>query len=372
MSEMDSILNSSTQLRIPVAKNLCKNLIKYNLELREKGVGFSKLIHPYLIGDPGVGKTSIVEQAADELGIGMITLIIAQFDQADLGGLPYLTKVNGQKTYARARPFFMPTSGTGVIFCDEVTQAFISNQNIVAQLTNEGRIGEHKLPPGWVVVVASNDASNRAGTNPMPTHLEDRLAHIKVKAFTEDTVDFFNQTGVNDKITAYLKVRGADFLHKFDPDQPVCPSPRSWEKVGTILDNPYLSKSETNYAMLATVGSAACKDYKSFELIWGKMPDPDGVIKDPLNAPVELDSDIKYVLAIALASRATETNAGNITKYCERLATTGEEFSQFLITTMLDRTGGIKSPLARRNKDVRAYLRVHARDLYMEDIDDAA
>jgi len=100
--------------------------------------------------------------------------------------------------------------------------------------------------------------------------------------------------------------------------------------------------------------------------------DPDDVIKNPLNSPVKLDSDIKYILAIALSARATETNAGNIIKYCERLATTGEEFSQFLITTMLDRTGGIRSPLAKRNKDVRAYLRVHARDLYMEDIDDAA
>jgi len=370
---MDSILNADTKLRIPVAKDLCHNLIKYNLELREQGVDFSKLITPYLKGEPGVGKTSIFSQIAKDLGIQLITLVIAQFDQADLGGLPYLVQLeDGSSSYQRARPFFMPTSGKGIIFCDEVTQAFMSNQNIVAQLTNEGRIGEHALPPGWVAALASNDASNRAGTNPMPTHLKDRLAHIGVKAFYEDTVNYFNQIGVNDKITAYLKIRGKDMLHRFNPDEDVCPSPRSWEKAGTIMDNPYLSPVQRGYAMLSTVGAAATRDYKSFELLWGKMPDPDEVIRKPLEASVNLDQDIKYVLATAVAARANEKNAGNVIKFVERLSSTGEEFSQYLVSSMIDRTGGLKSPLALRNKEVRAYLRVHARDLYMEEIDDVA
>jgi len=366
---MDEILNSEAKLRIPVAKELCKGLIKHNLDLREQGTKFSKLITPYLIGDPGIGKTSIFEQIAEELEVHLETLIIAQYDQADLGGLPYLTVKDGENTYARARPFFMPRSGRGILFCDEITQAYMSNQNIVAQLTNEGRIGEHKLPDGWVVALASNDASNRAGTNPMPSHLESRLAHFKVMAFYEDTVKHFNTIGVNEKITAYLKIRGSEWLHKFDPNVPVCPDPRSWEKAGTILDNPYLNEEGKYRAMIGTVGEAATRDYKSFDMLWAKMPDPDKVIKDPETAPIDLDANMKYVLAIALSGRATEKNADNIITYTRRLAETGQEFSTFLVTAMLDRTGGLKSPLARRVTSVKDYIRENM-TMYLEGMRD--
>jgi len=362
---MDTILNRTNSITLSQAKNVLGGLIQHNIDLKERGIKPSKLIVPYLIGEPGVGKTSIVEQIAAEQGIELITLIIAQYDQADLGGLPclYDDPENNTKIYIKARPEYLPTEGRGILFCDEITQAYMANMNIVSQLTNEGRIGNHKLPKGWVTVLASNDASNRAGTNPMPTHLKDRLAHFWVKPNPEDTVSYFHSAGVNTQVIAYLKVR-PDMLHVFKADDDVCPSPRSWEKVGTILDNPYLDGYARMRSMMATVGEAAARDFRAFEMCWDKMPDPDEVIKSPKDAPIPEEADIRYILATAIAAKTTEDNAKNVIAYTERLAEVGEEFSHYLVSSVIERTGGRKSPMIKRNKAFKDYIWIHCRNLF--------
>ena len=400
---MSIALNKEPKLRMADAKLILKAIVLQNLDLRSQGVPMSSLNVPYLLGEPGIGKTSIVDQVTKEVGIGFEPLILAQYDLGDLGGLPYLAplvksekipkeeRVEGgpkkryietdEKQYRRARPFFMPTEGRGILFLDEVTQAFMANQNIAAQLVNEGRIGEHILPKGWIVVLASNEATNRAGTNPMPSHLKDRLNWLPCGAYYKDVVELFHKKKLDERLPAYLRWR-PDFLSKFNPDEDVCPSPRSWEKVASHLSNPYfISEEHRRRAIVGAVGEAAAADFHAFLGVWEKMPNPDDVIKDPRTAAIPKEEDIKYALCAALSARANETNAGSIVIYAERLlAESSGEYGIYLVRDAIDRSGGLKSKLATRSRPIKSFLRNHGTSMYemyadlpdTEDDDDVA
>lgn len=123
-----------------------------------KGIA-GKAIHvPVLLcGAMGVGKSAIVKQAAQELGIGIIDLRLAQQEPGDLIGIP--RAVGGKTEWAK--PSWWPEEGTkGILFLDELNRAPVDVRQAVFQLVNEWRMHTHKLPDGWYIVSAINPDNN--------------------------------------------------------------------------------------------------------------------------------------------------------------------------------------------------------------------
>jgi MoxR-like ATPase len=58
-------------------------------------------------------------------------------------------------------PKFLPISGKGILFLDELTAAPQMTQAGCYQLVLDRKLGEYHLPDGWVVVAAGNPASER-------------------------------------------------------------------------------------------------------------------------------------------------------------------------------------------------------------------
>ena len=126
---------------------------------------------PYLIGGAGLGKTSVIQQIAEERDHGCYILSLAQFDAAELGGIIALIDGDAKRIMPHwlAKVTDMASNMEAVyLFLDELPQAPVSNQNVAAQIVNERRIGEFKLPDNCAIVAAGNRTSDRAGTNNMP------------------------------------------------------------------------------------------------------------------------------------------------------------------------------------------------------------
>jgi len=217
-------------MKISQAKALIKTIVENNVALQ--AANNNDYLVPYLVSIPGLGKSTIIKDVAEELGIENRVVILAQFDAGELGGFPVVDKEND--TYYRAKPFFMPTEGKGILFLDELPQAPVANQNIAAQLVLERRIGEHQLPDGWVVVCAGNPLSSRAGTNAMPSHLKDRLMPLEVEPDASSFREYALSKGFLPEVTSFINER-PEWLSKFDPKSDSSPSPRSWEKVNSVL-----------------------------------------------------------------------------------------------------------------------------------------
>ncbi len=98
----------------------------------------------YLWGSPGGGKSEVVRQAADRLKLKLVDVRATLLDPVDLRGLPKVTKDRAEW----CPPSFLPRSGDGVLFLDELAQAPPMVQAACLQLVLDRRIGEYELPAG--------------------------------------------------------------------------------------------------------------------------------------------------------------------------------------------------------------------------------
>ena len=129
----------------------------------------------FLWGGPGVGKSAVVAQVADSLSLELRDIRALLLDPVDLRGLPFLGE-GGRAEWAI--PCFLPSTGSGIIFLDELNAAPAMVQAACYQLVLDRRLGEYRLPDTWSIIAAGNRDSDRAVTAKMPTPLRNRFVHL--------------------------------------------------------------------------------------------------------------------------------------------------------------------------------------------------
>ncbi|MFO8232894.1 MAG: AAA family ATPase, partial [Longimonas sp.] len=83
-------------------------------------------------GPPGIGKSSIVAQLAADSSMQLIDLRLSQLAPSDLRGLPVPQPDDKIATWYP--PEFLPQSGRGILFLDELNMAAPAVQGIAQQL----------------------------------------------------------------------------------------------------------------------------------------------------------------------------------------------------------------------------------------------
>jgi hypothetical protein len=161
-------------------------------------------------GGPGIGKSAIVSQLADRLGIPLKDVRALLLDPVDLRGLPFL-RSDGRSKWAT--PEFLPQTGSGILFLDELNAAPAMVQASCYQLVLDRRLGEYALPDGWAIIAAGNRDSDRAVTTRMPTPLRNRFVHLEFEVeFSvcrgDSAVSFTNRTTAYGRLYGRLFQRG--------------------------------------------------------------------------------------------------------------------------------------------------------------------
>ena len=341
-------------MKLSNAKKIAQSFIESNAALSTTANNSEYLV-PMLWSLPGEGKTSMIEALAEEMGYKVVTVVAAQFDAGELGGFPMVDTET--KTYNRARPFFLPTSDEKtILFFDELPQAPVANQNIIAQCVNERRIGEHVLPRNTLMVCAGNPMSSRAGTNPMPSHLKDRLTHFHIET---DHVGFRNYAlakGFLPEVTGFINDR-PEFLQKFDPNQDASPSPRSWERANAILNIGLGSELEGD-ALKGQIGEAALADFTGYLRVYRDLPNSEDIFADPENTMMPERADVMYALCSMLAHKATVENSDALVTYLRRFNQL--EFAAFLMRDALQR-----NPELKKSKAIVSWIMKEGKDLLL-------
>ena len=139
----------------------------------------------FLWGPPGIGKSELVADIAEELGGYMIDLRLGQMEPTDIRGIPFYNKDNGKMDWAE--PIDLPSQELAaefpivVLFLDEMNSAAPSVQAAAYQLILNRRIGKYVLPDNVVIVAAGNRESDKGVTYRMPTPLANRFVHQEMK-----------------------------------------------------------------------------------------------------------------------------------------------------------------------------------------------
>jgi hypothetical protein len=303
-------------MKLSSASTVVEKAILFNASLSPEL--FQGYILPHLEGPPGIGKTSIVHQVAKKLNATVNVLNLADREPSDILGWR-VPNADGTEM-KHVSPEWLANLGDGlnIVFIDEIRQGSTAAQNVTSQILNERMVGSLKVPDNVFFVTASNRAKDRAGTNHMPTHLRDRMTFIEVHPDVDDTVSHFSERGVDPRLCAYLRFRGIEMLSNFDPDADACPSPRSWERVNSIMQfdmEPALKEMTIG----GQVGDGAAADFTGYLRVAANIPDIDHLIKNPTKADVPHDRGVLYALCSALSSRMDMSNVENIMTYVYRI-----------------------------------------------------
>lgn len=279
---------------IPVS--VAMQIVRELAEMANRGEPW---VPPMIWGPPGVGKSSLVKEVAEELGIGFIDLRLVQIDQVDLRGLPYVfddPENPGHKKFGFAPPSMLPTKGRGILFLDEFPQAQPPVQNAASELVLDRRIGDYQLPQGWIIIAAGNRRSDRAATQEMPSHLKNRFAHIEIEARFEDWKAWAETAGaVEPRLINYLS-QNQTRLNQFNPDATASPTSRTWEFASHVIKGVKDIRAR-NALIGGCVGKGSQAEVSAFLADGDDMPTIDQICKDPENAPVpELVSSQNSVL----------------------------------------------------------------------------
>jgi len=285
----------------------------------------------FLWGAPGIGKSSIVKQIAQEKGIGFIDLRLALMDPTDLKGIPFYDKES--HTALWAPPAFLPRDGEGILFLDELNSAAPAVQSSAYQLILDRRVGEYELPEGWALVAAGNREGDRGVTYRMPAPLANRFVHFELEVSVDDWREWAYKNRLDSRIIAYISYK-SEHLFTFDAKHETksFATPRSWEYVGNIL-KAKLDKTLYLETISGAVGKDIAVSFLGFIKVMDRLPNIENILK---NREFEYSEevDVLYALSSGIVSKYLQ-NPSEV--YLENLlAYTMELKSEFAVMIVQD------------------------------------
>jgi len=225
-------------------------------------------------------------------------------EPTDLRGIPFRVSNLVEWSVPAMLPDSKRHGPAGILFLDEITSAPPTVSAAAYQLILDRRLGEYKVPDGWVIFAAGNRQGDRGVTYVMPAPLANRFTHYEVEAHLDDWVAWAYSRQIDERIIAFLRFR-PELLFDFNPaHNPVAfPSPRSWEYAHRALQKFQHMPDLLLDALRACVGPSAGVEVKAFVDNMDKLPDIDGILSGKITQ-VPQGIDLQYGVAAALVRRA--------------------------------------------------------------------
>ena len=229
----------------------------------------SKLPPLLIHGAPGVGKSQIVKQVAEELGIGFIDVRLAEMDAVDIRGLPSVD--NDKHSMTWNPPDFWPRDekSKGILFLDEIVSCDRSIQVAAYELILDRKLGDlYHVPTGWYICAAGNRVEDRAVAMSMSSALANRFMHVELAEDCDSWVKWAINAGINPAVVGFIRYR-PEMLHHMEGEnlEYGWPSPRSWEKVShmvDIMEKTNAKKTTVKKIVFGLVGPGAGAEFMEF------------------------------------------------------------------------------------------------------------
>ncbi|EKX65103.1 ATPase, AAA family [Streptomyces ipomoeae 91-03] len=185
----------------------------------------------FVWGAPGIGKSSLVRDFAQSLGLECVSLLGTQLAPEDLIGVPQIR--DGRSVFcppeaiARDEPY--------CLFLDELNAATPDVQKAFYSLILDRRIGNYELPKGSIVIGAGNRATDNALARPIASALVNRLTHVHLEASAKDWLAWAADSGIHPWILDHLTDRPDHLWSKPPKTEEPFSTPRSWHMLSDAL-----------------------------------------------------------------------------------------------------------------------------------------
>lgn len=289
------------------------------------GTGENEGIPVLLWGPPGIGKSSIIADIAQQMNLPLEVVILSVREPSEITGIPFVT--NGRVEIAP--PIWMERlckAGKGILFFDELTTAPPSVQSAALRIILDRVVGDTKLPNEVRIIAAANQTEFILGGWQLSPPLANRFCHVKydgpsvaewtswlttgtaVKPLTKPTDESLASEEAKAKglIVTFLTRRNGGLLGPSVPKDPNLaskgwPSPRSWDMMMKIFACAKAVNVESFELIEGCIGEGAAKEFSVF-VAYADLPDPAALVTGMIkfsHDPTRLDRTVAVTTSLA-------------------------------------------------------------------------
>ena len=259
----------------------------------------------FLWGPPGIGKSEVVQEIADELKGFVIDLRMAQMEPTDIRGIPYFNKDLSKMDWAP--PIDLPDEEFAnkypvvILFLDEMNSAPPAVQAAGYQLVLNRRVGKYFLPDNVVIVAAGNRDSDKGVTYRMPMPLANRFLHLEMRPDFASWQTWAVNKGIHKDVVGYLSFAKQD-LYDFDSKSSsrAFATPRSWVFVSDLLKDDDTDTDTLFNLVSGAVGEGLAVKFMAHRKVAGKMPDPADILSGKVTDLQVKEISAMYSLTISM------------------------------------------------------------------------
>lgn len=204
-----------------------------------------------LMGPPGIGKTAIMEQVAQECQVGLVAYTITHHTRQSAIGLPRIeqkiydgravnvTEYTLSEIIASVYECMERTGKReGILFIDEINCVSETLAPTMLQFLQNKAFGSHQVPEGWMIVAAGNPPEYNKSVREFDIVTLDRVRKIDIDVDCDVWMEYAWSHQVHGAILSYLSIKEENFYQVENTvDGKFFVTARGWEDLSEILKN---------------------------------------------------------------------------------------------------------------------------------------
>ena len=240
-------------MNIATAKKQIKDTVRAYLRRDDAGMYIIEPVRQrpmFLVGAPGIGKTAIIEQIAQELEIGVVSYSMTHHTRQSALGLPQIVRREFEGFEYDASEYtmseivsaiydYMEETGErrGILFLDEINCVSETLYPSMLQFLQFKTFGRHRVPEDWVIVCAGNPPEYNKSVHEFDVVTLDRLRELDVEPDYAVWRRYATEKGLHPAVTTFLEAK-PDCFYKVESKPGGGKSfvtARGWEDLANVI-----------------------------------------------------------------------------------------------------------------------------------------
>ena len=203
----------------------------------------------FLVGAPGIGKTAIMAQIADELDLVLVSYSMTHHTRQSALGLPFIAHQEYAGMEYDASEYTMSEiidsvyqcmrdtgRERGILFLDEINCVSETLYPSMLQFLQFKTFGRHEVPQGWIVVTAGNPPEYNRSVHEFDIVTLDRVKRICVEPDLAAWKAYATNKGVHPAVLTFLEAKKDRFYSvRTTLDGKEFVTARGWDDLSDIM-----------------------------------------------------------------------------------------------------------------------------------------
>ena len=286
-----------------------------------------------LRGEPGIGKSSLLESIASGLGYEHAYIDVPNMDLGDIA-MPVIDHETRTTRYYPNARFKVHEGKPTVIMLDEFTKGADPVKNMLHPMLEKAnpRLGDIPLDKNTVVFLTGNLSTDGVG-DALKSHSMNRLVSITVSKPTSDEwIEWAIGKGIEPEVIAwvnrfphalasYTDGGQGDNPYIFNPKKPMTAfvSPRSLETASNIVRTRKENDADSVIAALTgAIGESAARDMQAYIEFSDQLPTWEATINSPKTTAIPTSPGACAIVVFGAIARVTKETITPFMEYLDR------------------------------------------------------